>query len=333
MKKVALITGCSGFIGSHALEYYLENTDWDIICPNSWRHKGTPERITEVIEGYEDRVTVLTHDLTVPFTDITIKRLPKIDYIINFASESHVNRSITEPAPFILNNVNLLLTMLELARVVKPEVFIQVSTDEVYGSAPEGVRFPEWSEIIPSNPYAGSKCAQEAIAISYWRTYGVPLIITNTVNNFGERQDTEKYLALLIKKIEAGEKVSVHGTKEYNGARFYLHAKNHASAIKHMIDTNQVKLYEDGKVKQPQRFNITSDDEISNIDMAKLVAEIMDKPLDYEFTDYHASRPGHDRRYGLDGSKLKETGWELEFPLKTSLSDYISWTLQNKHWL
>lgn len=334
MSKTLILTGASGFISSHALEYFLQTTDWNIICPCSWKHRGTPERILEVIKGYEDRVTVITHDLTVPFTETTIKRLPKIDYIINFASESHVDRSITDPVPFIQNNVNLMLTMLELARAVKPEVFIQVSTDEVYGAAPDGVRFKEWSAILPSNPYASSKAAQEAIAISYWRTYGVPLVITNTVNNFGERQDIEKYLARLIQMISKDETVTVHGKEGEIGGRFYLHAKNHASAIKHIIDKNLVVHYEDTTEQLfPARYNITSDDELDNLEMAKMVAHFMGKDLKYELTDYHKSRPGHDRRYALDSKKIQDTGWELEFPLVSSLKNYIQWTLQNQHWL
>lgn len=335
MSKRLLLTGASGFIASHALEYYLQNTDWEIITPCSWQHKGTPERITEILAqnpAWKNRVTVFTHDLTVPFTETTIKRIGHIDYIINFASESHVDRSITDPVPFIKNNVDLVLTLLEFARVAKPEVFVQVSTDEVYGTAPDGVNFKEWSEILPSNPYAASKAAQEAIAISYWRTYGVPVVITNTTNNFGERQDTEKYIALLIKKIHNGEKVTIHGSEKYIGGRYYTYVKNHASAILHIIKNNLVEKYIDGTDKQfPARFNVTSDDEIDNLTMAKMVAEIMGKELNYELVDVHATRPGHDRRYGLDSTKIKDTGWKLEFPLRESLEQYIQWTL-NSQW-
>jgi dTDP-glucose 4,6-dehydratase len=245
-----------------------------------------------------------------------------------------VDRSITDPVPFLKNNVNIAITMLEFARVAKPEIFVQVSTDEVYSAAPDGVLYKEWSEILPSNPYAASKACQEAIAISYWRTFGVPLVITNTVNNFGERQDTEKYLARLIKMIDSEQKVTVHGSEGNIGGRFYTHAKNHASAIKHIIKNKLVVKYEDSNDKvYPARYNVTSFDEVDNLTMAKMVADIMGKELNYELTDYHASRPGHDRRYALDGSKLKATGWELEYPLRPALDNYIQWTLKNRHWL
>lgn len=317
-----LLTGASGFIGSHALEYYLQNTDWHIVCPASWKHKGTPERIVNVIKGREDRVDIITHDITTPFTEKTKQRIGDIDYIINFASESHVDRSIKDPVPFIQNNVNLVLTLLELAREVKPKMFIQVSTDEVYGTAPGNLRFKEWSTTLPSNPYAASKAAQEAIAISYWRTYGVPVVITNTVNNFGEMQDDEKYLAKLIRAIEKGETVTVHGSNDYIGGRFYLYVKNHASAIKHIIDNNLYHPYKDER-DFPAKYNVTSDDEVNNLTIAQMIAEILGKELKCELTDYHETRPGHDRRYGLDGTKLQETGWKIEFPFEESLINYV----------
>lgn len=330
-----LISGCSGFIGSHALEYLLAKTDWNFICPCSWQHVGTPERITEIFERnpeYKSRVRVITHDLTIPFTQHTIDTLPKIDYILNFASDSHVTRSIDDPVPFINNNVDLTLTMLELARNVKPKVFFQVSTDEVYGSAPVGTRYTEWSIMKPSNPYASSKMAQEAICISYWRTYDVPLVITNTVNNFGETQDQEKFLSRIIRLIANDDVVTVHGNKDYIGGRFYVYVKNHADAILHIINNVPVKLCKDEQ-DLPNRFNVTSDDELDNLEMAKLVASLMGKELKYRLEDFHIERKGHDRRYALDGTKLKETGWVMPFTLKESLQQYIKWTLENKRWL
>ena len=333
--KTCVLSGSSGFIGSHCLEYFLKNTDWNFICPVSFKHKGTPERITEIFDRtpeFRDRVKVITHDLTVPFTEHTIKNLPQIDYIINVASDSHVYRSIQDPVPFIQNNTNLVLTMLELARAVKPKVFFHISTDEVYGSAPVGVSYKEWDVIKPSNAYAASKAAQEAIAFAYWRTYNVPLVITNTVNNFGENQDSEKYLSKLIKQIHNDETVTIHGNDEYIGGRFYIYVDNHADAILHIIKNVPIKMFKD-EDDLPLRFNVTSEDEYDNREVAKLVAELMGKELKYKLEDMHSDRPGHDRRYALDGTKLKETGWIMPFPFKESLQKYIAWSLENTQWL
>jgi len=332
MVKRILLTGVAGFIGSHTLEHLLINTDWEIIGVASWKHKGMPERIQETVEKYKERVTIITHDLETPFTELTKKRIGHIDYILNIASESHVDRSIDTPVPFVTNNVNLMLNMLELAREVKPEVFLQISTDEVYGAAPEGVDFPEWSTILPSNPYSASKAAQEAIAISYWRTYGVPLVITNTMNNFGERQDKEKFVAKVIDKCLKEEVVPVHGNEKHIGSRFYLHARNHADGLLFILKNLPPKKY-DEKVDRPDRYNIVGEKELSNLEMAELVAKLVGKPLKYELVDFHSTRPGHDSRYALDGSKLKGLGWIPPFTIEESLKKTIDWTLNNPLWL
>lgn len=334
MKKV-LLTGASGFAGSHILSHLLRNTDWEFICVASWKHKGTPERIIEdeAYQANKHRVEIITHDLVSPFTEQTIKRIGKIDYLVNIASESHVDRSITEPVPFIKNNTDLILTIMELARALKPEKVIQFSTDEVYGVAPDGINHKEWSEIIPSNPYSASKACQEAISISYWRTYGVPVIITNTMNLFGERQDSEKYVAQLIKKINEGQLVTVHGRENYIGSRFYLHARNMSDALLHILNNVEPVMYDDGDHTKPERFNIVGDIELNNLELAQKVAEIMGKELTYELTDFHSTRPGHDRRYALDGTKLKEHGWTAPLSFEESLKKTIDWTLENKNWL
>ncbi len=331
--KRVLLTGASGFFGSHLLRHLMVNTDWEFVCPCSWTHKGTPERLENAIDGMDkSRVTVVTHDLTAPFTEMTKKRIGKIDIILNIASNSHVHRSIENPGEFLLGNTLLAYNMLEFAREVKPELFLQFSTDEIYGDAPIGVDYPEWSAIRPSNPYSASKAMQEAMAFSYWRTYDVPLIITNTMNLFGETQDSEKYTARLIKKIYDDEEVTVHGSVGNIGSRYYLHARNGADAVMFIINNIKPLLHKDG-VDRPERFNIVGDVEMDNLELAKLVAKILEKELKYTLEDYHSTRPGHDRRYALDGAKLKNLGWHAPMDFEESLKKSIEWTLAHPNWL
>lgn len=329
-----MLTGAGGFFGSHLLRHLMVNTDWEFVCPCSWEHKGTPERLENAIAGMDkDRIMVITHDLSAPFTEVTKKRIGKIDIILNIASNSHVDRSITDPVPFVEGNVRLALNMLEFAREQKVELFLQFSTDEVYGVAPHGVNHKEWATIIPSNPYSASKACQEAIAISYWRTYGVPVIITNTMNLFGETQDAEKYTAMLTRKINAGEEVTVHGSEGNIGSRFYLHARNGADAVLFIVKNLKPTLYTDGGVLVPDRYNIVGDVEMNNLELAKLVAKFLGKELKYKLDDFHKNRPGHDRRYALDGTKLKELGWVAPCSFEDSLKKSIEWTLKNSQWL
>lgn len=332
MKRI-LLTGIAGFIGSHMLEHILQTTDWEVVGVASWVHKGIPERILEsqIYQNNRSRVTVITHDLTAPFSEHTKRAIGPIDYIINVASESHVDRSITDPVPFIENNVKLILNVLEFAREVPCKAFLQVSTDEVYGAAPKGVNHKEWSPIIPSNPYSASKAAQEAIAISYWRTYGVPVIITNTMNNFGERQDPEKFIPQCIKHILNDEPVTIFGTKENLGSRYYLHARNHADAIVFLLKNTTPASYP--LVDVPDRYNVVGEEELSNLDMAGTVSTILEKRLHYRLIDFHSSRPGHDSRYALDGAKLKNLGWTPPMKFMESLIRTITWTKDNPQWL
>lgn len=334
MPKRVLLTGASGFFGHHLLRHILMNTDWEVICICSWKHKGLPERVKQAIDGLDlNRVTVITHDLEAPLPERTKASLGHINYILNIASNSHVNRSIDDPVPFIEGNVSLVVNMLELARELKPELFLQFSTDEVYGPAPNGIDFPEWSTIVPSNPYSASKAAQEAIAISYWRTYDVPLVITNTMNLTGQAQDSEKYPAMLIRKIHNGEIVTVHGKEGDIGSRYYIHARNAADAVLFIINKLGVNHYKEDVVMRPDRYNIVGETELNNLELAEMVARLMGKELKYELKNFHFGRPGHDRRYALSGEKLKNLGWQPPEGFEESLKSTIDWTLLNQDWL
>lgn len=325
-----LLTGAGGFVGSHILSHFLKNTNHEIVCICSWKHRGAPFRIIDDAnyQANKERVKIITHDLVSPMTEDVKNEIGFPDIIINVASESHVDRSITDPVPFVKNNVDLMLTMLEFAREVSPKLFLQFSTDEVYGQAPIGVDHKEWSPIIPSNPYSASKASQEALAISYWRTYKIPVIITNTMNVFGERQDKEKFIQLVIDKVSKGEKVTIHGYPDGKtaGSRFYIHARNVADAILHIITNVKPAMYPD--VDRPDRFNVVGEKEVDNLTLATLIASYVGKPLKYKMVDFHSSRPGHDCRYALDGKKLADIGWTPKVSFEESLKRTVDFSLE-----
>jgi dTDP-glucose 4,6-dehydratase len=333
-----LVTGAGGFIGSHVLEHLLSTTTWQITATDSFRHKGKTDRIAQIIDGqahWRPRLEVITHDLSAPFTDQMVYRMGPVDYVLALASESHVDRSIDDPVPFVRNNVNVVLSTLEFCRVVKPKHVVLISTDEVYGPEPvvdgEPVPHKEWASILPSNPYSASKAAQEAIAVSYWRTYGVPITIVNCMNLIGERQDPEKFVPMLIKRIASGETVTIHGTPGDIGTRHYLHARNLADALVYILQ--EIKPSRFPSSDRPDRYNVVGPDRISNLVLAQHVAELVGRSLSYELMDFHSARPGHDPHYGLDPAKLTDAGWKPPVPFAESLARTVRWTLQNPEWL
>lgn len=338
MTKKVLLTGAGGAIGVHTLAHIMHNTDWTVVAVGSFRHKGYYDRITRVTRNHPDwvnRIEILVHDLKVPFSTRQVESLQDIDYVINLASLSDVYDSIENPVPFIRNNVDITLTMLELAREIKPETFIQFSTDEVYGPCPvDSHGHKEWDTILPSNPYAASKAAQEAIAIAYWRSYGVPLIITNTMNNFGEMQGASKFTAMIQKKLTEGEKVTVHAAGDGQiGTRYYLHSRNASDAVLHILNNLPATLHQAGEIDRPDRYNVVGDKQVSNLELAQTIADLMGKELDYELVDFHSEQPGHDLHYGLDDAKLKETGWKSPSTFEESLKNTIDWQIRNPEWM
>jgi dTDP-glucose 4,6-dehydratase len=255
------------------------------------------------------------------------------------ASESHVDRSIEEPRSFIENNTNLILTLLEYSRQLQNiQLFLQISTDEVYGPAPGGILHKEWDPYFPSNPYSASKAAQESICYSYWRTFGVPMVLTNTMNIVGERQDTEKFIPMIISNLINRKPIPVHAKKILDkwvsGSRFYLHARNQADALRYIIFNKQnllLNYIDDASVLE--KFHVVGEKEVSNEDMVNLLAGFIGTSPKIEFTDFHSSRPGHDLRYALDGERLKNFGWVPPVPLEDSLHKTVKWYLNNKNWI
>lgn len=339
MNKRVLLTGVGGSIAVHFLAHFMHNTDWEVIGIDSFRHKGWTDRLAVMFEAHPDwkeRTTIYTHDLIAPFSPLLKEKIGHIDYLISMASLSDVEASIQNPVPFVKNNIDLTLNLLEYAREIKPEVFIQISTDEVYGavsSKHDDLR-SEWDPIVPSNPYAASKAAQEAIAISYWRTYGVPVIVTNTMNNFGEMQQSSKYPAMIQKKIAAGEKITIHGKEGHIGSRSYIHSRNFADAILFILKNCPPHMHVPNTADKPDRYNIAGDMQLDNLELAQKIASLMGvEKLDYELVDTHTQRPGHDPHYGLDNTKLNNLGWTPPLSFEESMKNTIEWQSNNPDWM
>lgn len=337
--KRCFISGISGSIGIHFLAYFLEHTDWEIIGTDSFRHRGYSDRLNEILDGKSEwikRTTIITHDLTAPFSEMTKKKIGHIDYIISMAALSDVEASIQDPVPFIQNNINISLNLLEYAREVKPSVFVQISTDEVYGavsSKHDDLR-KEWDAIIPSNPYAASKACQEAVAISYWRTYGVPLIITNTMNNAQIMQSPAKFPVMVQRAVEAGTEIAIHaGTDGTVGSRSYIDSRCFADAVLFILNELPPYMHEAEKADRPDRYNIAGDLQLDNLELAQMIAEHMEKPLKYTLQNFHNARPGHDPHYGLDMAKLHSLGWKSPKTFKESLKEIVDWQQKHKEWI
>lgn len=349
-KKRLLLTGIGGSIGCHFLAHIMHNTDWDVVGIDSFRHKGWMDRVVGMTDNHPDwhqRIKVVTHDLNAPFSELTKKKIGYVDYIISMASLSDVEASIKDPVPFVQNNVNVSLNMLELAREMwnlgvhnqkPPEgtAFIQISTDEVYGpiEAKDAPKTKEWDAIVPSNPYAASKAAQEAIAISYWRAYGIPLIITNTMNNFGEYQQSSKFPAMIQKWIAAGKKILIHGQPGKIGSRSYIHSRNFADAILFLLQNTTPHQHIPNTADRPDRYNIGGDRQLDNLELAQMISKLMgQEELDYEFVDTHTTRPGHDPHYGLDSSKIYDLGWKSPLTFEDSMKNCIEWQQSHPDWI
>jgi dTDP-glucose 4,6-dehydratase len=328
MSKKIIITGGCGFIGHHFAEYIHKNTDWEIIILDKLSYSSIGlERLRNNKLLYSSRVKVFTIDLCNEFSIGIKKELGEdINYIIHMAADTHVDNSILEPVKVINNNISSTINLLEWARTLKNlEIFFYFSTDEVYGPALGEKLYKEDDRHNPTNPYSASKSAGENICIAYENTYKIPLIIVNVMNAFGERQYVEKFIPLCIKKILNNEKIFIHSypDKKISGSRFYIHSQNIANAVHFIIKNGNIG----------ERYNISGETEITNLELAKLIAKIMNKELNYEMVDFHSSRPGHDLRYGLDSNKLYNLGWKPKLDFEESLKKCINWTLNNIEWL
>ena len=337
--KRALITGGAGFIAHHLIGQILERTDWEIVSLDRLDYSGNLNRLHDLMLTFDPevrkRVKIVHHDLKAELNPLVRSEVGDVDYIIHLAAGSHVDRSIDYPMEFVMDNVVGSVNILEFARTQKNlERFVYFSTDEVFGPAPDGIKYKENDRYNSTNPYSATKAAAEEIAVAYENTYGLPIYITHTMNVFGERQHPEKFIPMCIKKARDGESVTIHSdsTKTIPGSRHYIHAEDVADAVLFLLDYEGEFEKTWGGAKCP-KFNIVGSEELNNLDLATIIAEAQGKELKYEMVDFHSSRPGHDLRYALDGDKMKKLGWEPAKSVRERIAEVTKWTLDNERWI
>ena len=330
MKKRVLITGGAGFIAHHTIKHILNYTDWEIVSLDRLDYSGNLNRISdmmnEISEKDKRRLRVVHHDLRAEVNDMLAADLGKFNFILHMAASSHVDRSITDPLTFVYDNVVATCNILNFARKSKNlELFVYFSTDEVFGPAPLKIKYKEDDRYNSGNPYAASKAGAEEMCVAFKNTYKMPIIVTHTMNVFGERQHPEKYLPKIINYILNKKTLTIHSNsnKTKAGSRFYIHAQDVADAVRFILSKGIIG----------EKYNIVGPKEIDNLQLAKIVSKHIGKKLKYKFVDFHSSRPGHDLRYALSGIKLKKMGWQPRKNIKQRIVETTEWTMKNKEWL
>ena len=310
-----LVCGGAGFIGSAFIKNYLKNnpthkiTNLDILTIGSNLENLKDIEINPNYQFIKDDIRN---------KEIIDKLAKDSDVIVNFAAESHVDRSIANPQPFIETNVLGTFSLLEATRKHKNQ-FIHVSTDEIYGDAHGKSSFDENSQINPSNPYAATKAAADHLVSSYYRTYGIPCITTRCTNNFGPNQFPEKLIPKTIIRSIKGLKIPIYG--DGNQIRSWIYVYDHVQAIEALIS----------KGRSGQVYNITAYEEITNKSIVEKILQILGKSN--EMIEYVSDRPGHDKRYSINCSKIeKEIGWKPKFSFDAALKDTVQWYLDNQDW-
>lgn len=341
MSKRVLITGGAGFIAHHVIDRILRTTDWEIISLDRLDFSGNLNRLADMMQDHDaetrKRLKIVWHDLKAEISPLTSDMIGDVQYVLHLAAGSHVDRSIEYPMEFVMDNVVGTTNLLQWSRTLPNlERFVYFSTDEVFGPAPNGVNYKEYDRYNSTNPYSASKAAAEEICVAFENTYKMPIVVTHTMNVFGERQHPEKFIPMVIQKVRDGETVTIHSdpSRTVPGSRHYIHAKDVADGLMFILENLQEYKHSGdyGHAKCP-KFNLVGPEEIDNLSLAKMIAAAEGKELNYEMVDFHSSRPGHDLRYALDGGLLKSLGWEPRIKFSERVKEVVEWTLANDRWL
>jgi dTDP-glucose 4,6-dehydratase len=311
-----LVTGGAGFIGSNFIRYMLGRHDYQLINLDKLTYAGNLENLDDIKNN--PHYTFLQGDIA---DEECIQHIftQNINVVVNFAAESHVDRSIEDSGVFIQTNIEGTRVLLEAARRYGVERFIQISTDEVYGSLETDGYFTEESQLSPSSPYSASKAAADLLALAYHRTYGLPVIITRCSNNYGPYQFPEKLIPLMITNALEGNPLPVYG--DGLNVRDWLHVWDHCVALDLVIHQG----------KPGQAYNIGGNNERKNIEIVHRILKELGKPE--SLITFVKDRPGHDRRYAIDATKVKkELNWLPTYTFEKGLQETVNWYCNNRKW-
>jgi dTDP-glucose 4,6-dehydratase len=315
-----LVTGGCGFIGSNFVRFVLEHYQPEFVTNvDALTYAGNPENLAGIAEKYAGRYEFHRADIADAAAMDAILSKHKYFAIVNFAAETHVDRSIDSPENFVHTNVVGTQVLLDLARKHGVKRFVQISTDEVYGSLGETGRFSETSPIDPSSPYSASKAGADMLALAAFKTFGQEVVITRCSNNYGPYQFPEKLIPLMITRALRDQKLPVYG--DGLNVRDWIHVEDHCRAV-----TAAMLEGKPGEV-----YNVGADSEMRNIDVVKLILETLGKPD--SLIEYVADRPGHDRRYAIDSLKIRaELDWKPIHRAQDGIRETIQWYVANRAW-
>lgn len=317
-----LITGGAGFIGGNFCHYMLDKYPEDeFVCLDALTYAGNMETLASIMERPNFKFVqgnICDKELVEKLFETE-----KFDYVINFAAESHVDRSIENPKIFLESNIIGVQTLMDACRKFGIKRYHQVSTDEVYGDLPldkPDLFFTEKTPIHTSSPYSASKASADLLVMAYHRTFKLPVTISRCSNNYGPYQFPEKLIPLIIKKAQNNEKLPIYGKGE--NVRDWLHVLDHCSAIDLIVRNGR-----DGEI-----YNVGGHNERSNIEVVKTILKVLNKPE--SLIEYVKDRPGHDMRYAIDPTKIEtELGWKPVYTFDTGIIETINWNIKNKKWL
>ncbi len=331
--KNMLVTGGCGFIGANFVKYLLKESDFTgrIVNVDKLTYAGNPENLTDIEKDYKDRYIFIKADICDGSKMTEIFEQYRIDSVCHFAAESHVDRSIVKPDAFIQTNIIGTFKLLESARIHQSRMllFHHISTDEVYGSLGREGYFKETTPYKPNSPYSASKASSDHLVRAYYKTYGLPMTISNCSNNYGPYQFPEKLIPLIILNALEGKSLPVYG--DGRNVRDWLYVKDHCIAIWTIMKNGT----------PGETYNVGGNSELENIKLVEMICDILDEKNKLndgssrrDLITFVKDRPGHDLRYAIDFSKLnKKLNWSPEASLETGIHDTIQWYMDNREWV